>query len=192
MCELFTIAGTTVTVMQAAMAAAAVVGAVGAVQSGQAQAKAAEYNAQVAENNAQAQQQAAAYEESRLRERQRRELGYARAAAGGTGVSMEGSPLDLMAQNAQNAEMDALAVRYQGLLGANASRSQAAGDRLQGEIAQQSGYMKAGTSLLTAATSIGGSMFPAKTPTPSATSGIINTDIGYGPMRIAPRSAFGG
>lgn len=190
MCELFTIGATTVTVMEAIGAVGAVMGVMGAIQSGEAQKKAADYNAQVAENDAIAKQQAAAFEEERQRERARRELAFARAQAGGSGTTMSGSPLDIMARSAENAELEALAIRYSGQLGANASRSQAAADRMQGKIAQQAGYMQAGTTLLTAAGKWGDKFFPAKAPTPAPSGNMINTDIGYGPMRIAPRPGF--
>lgn len=190
MCELFTIGTATVTVMQAVAAAGAVMTAVSAVQSGQAQKKASDYNAQVAENDAIARKQSAAFEETRLRERQRQAMGMARANAAASGNTMEGSALDLMAQSAQNAELDALAILYSGQVGANASRSQAAADRLQGGMAQTAGYMQAGTTLLTTTGQLGSRWFPSKPAAPPT--GMINTDVGYGPMRIKPASSFGG
>lgn len=75
----------------------------------------------VAKANAKAATQRAAIEEQRLREDRRRKLATARAKYGASGVSMTGSPLDVMADQFATAEQDALLVRYGGA--AEAGRS---------------------------------------------------------------------
>lgn len=97
-----------------------------------------EYNATVA-------RQEARYAEATSRDRARRILGAGRAAVGASGVQLEGSPLDVLAQSAAEAEMDALAIRRSG-------QAQAAAYRYQGRQAQLAGYFgAAGTALLTGA-----------------------------------------
>ena len=53
-------------------------------------------------------------------DRKRREnikrLGAARAARGASGITIEGSPMEIFSENARNAEMDILNIKYQGAL----------------------------------------------------------------------------
>ena len=79
-----------------------------------AQAQANYYNAQVMQQNARvATEQANAREE--LQRRRFGELqGQAIAAAAQSGAGMEGSNADVLKQNAINAELDALTIRYEG------------------------------------------------------------------------------
>ena len=87
--------------------------AFGTFRAGQAQEKAAEYSAQVAERQATAATQKAAYEEEMRREKGRKLSASQRAAAGATGITME-SFSDVFAQTALDTELDALAIRYGG------------------------------------------------------------------------------
>lgn len=138
-----------------AAVAAAGVSAVGAIQSGEAQKKAGAYNAQVAENNAAQAQQAAAFNEAQQRTRSARVLGAERAAQGASGVTVEGSPLEVLAQTAQESELDALSIRYGGDVAAARARSEATLARFQGGQAVTSSYFSAGASLLGGASKFG-------------------------------------
>jgi len=132
----------------AAAVASAVVGTVGAISTGISQGRAARYNAQVAENNAQAARQAAAFEADAERRRQIRLFGAQRAAYGKAGVTMEGTPLDVVGDTAAEAELDLLAIRYQGELGYNRGQSEASLQRYAGRSARMSSYYDAGSSIL--------------------------------------------
>jgi hypothetical protein len=108
--------------------------ALGAIQSGNAQARAAEYNA------AAIQQQAASNEAS-IRRNATRVRQAQEAAVGASGIELSGSPLEVIADSAANAELDALTVRY----GGDVRASQ---ERARGAQARQAGYMGAASSLL--------------------------------------------
>jgi hypothetical protein len=137
-----------VTVGQALGAASAALGAIGTFQQGQAQAQASQYNARVAEQNATAARQKAAFDEQLRREQLERVQAAARAAIGKSGSDFSGSALDLMAQNAAQAELDALAIRYGGEVRAAGQENQAQLDRAQASQARTGGYFGAGAKLL--------------------------------------------
>jgi len=124
--------------------------AVGSIRAGQAQEKAAEYNAQVAERQATAATQKAAFEEEMRREKGRKLSASQRAAAGATGITME-SFSDVFAQTALDTELDALAIRYGGDIGASMYKSEAGGLRFTGTQAKKAGTISAGATLLTGA-----------------------------------------
>ena len=170
MCELFTIAGTTITVMEALGAAGTVLGAMSAMQTGQAGAGAANYNAQVAENNRIiAEQQAAdARKRGEIAEAEQRRKtvnikGSQKASIGASGVALDsGSPLDILGDTAAFGELDALTIR-------NNAEREAYGYQVQGmnfgaeagllrnraKVSEQSGWMNAGTTLLSGAAGVG-------------------------------------
>jgi hypothetical protein len=126
--------------------------AVGAIQQGQAAASTADYNARVATQNA-------AYEERIQREKAQRLMAQQSSGYLKAGVAMSGTPLDVLADTAAQAELDALAIRYGGA-------TQAAGYRAQGAAAKTAGYIGTGTTLLTGASSWGKDLFPtAPAPT---------------------------
>src|SRR5262245_1420631 len=89
-------------------AAGGVVSAYAAVQQGQATRRAADYNAAVAQQNAVTARNNAAVDEQRQRMLARQTLGRARANYAASGVTMEGSPEDVLAESATQAEWDAL------------------------------------------------------------------------------------
>lgn len=105
--------------------------AVGAYQEGMAQAKAADYNAGVAENNANLSTAEAAENERKQRIIGRKALGNMRANYGASGVTMEGSPLQAMEESAANSELDSLNIRHEGESKAWAYRQDAAMSRFQ-------------------------------------------------------------
>jgi hypothetical protein len=90
-----------------------------AIDAGNAEYKAGMLNAQLARQEGYA-------EETRRRREMRRELSSEAVAYAKAGVSTtEGSPLELLAQNAQELERDALDARLQGLRGYSVARKQA-------------------------------------------------------------------
>ena len=112
------------------------------MQAGQAQKKMAEYNAQVAQGTAN-------YQAARQQDKTRRLMASARVAVNKSGLTMSGSPLDVIADSAVQSELDHQAILRQGA-------SQAAMDRTQGRIAQQAGYFGAASSLLSGASQAAG------------------------------------
>lgn len=133
---------------EALIAASAVLSGVGAAASGMQAAAAADYNAQVAERDAQMATQAAAFEEDLHRERLRKTLSAQRVATGASGGAMEGSPLIVMQQTAEDAEIDALAIRYGGSVEAARAQSRAAASRMEARAARTGAVIGAGASLL--------------------------------------------
>lgn len=114
------------------------IGAMGALQAGQAQANAANYNAALA-------QQTAAAEAERSRRASARQMGAIRAAIGKSGVTSEGTPLMVLADSAAEAEIDAMNAMWSGNQRSNMLRR-------EGSMARREGYYRAGSSLLTGAT----------------------------------------
>lgn len=110
-----------------------------------------EYNAQLAEQNAVLAGQQAAEEERRFRVASRKQLGAMRAAYSASGVELEGTPMDVLAESAYVAELDALTIRRGGEASAAALQSQATLDRLYGRAQQQGGYYSAASELLSGA-----------------------------------------
>lgn len=136
---------------QAALAGAGgLMGAAGAIQQGQAESVAAEMNAQQAERNATMALARSAEQERRARIEGTKVLGDMRAGYGASGVTLEGSPLDVLQESAQTAELDALNIRYEGQAQAVGFRNEAKLERMRGASAKTRGYFSAASSLLSA------------------------------------------
>ena len=148
MCELMTMLTIGSTIM----------GGVGAIQQGQSQAKAARYNAQVADMNARMSDRAAkdalergALEEQKQRQKTAQLMGQQTAAMAANGVDIGfGSPLDLLVDTATLGELDALTIRTSAYReerdirqqGAN-YRGQAAMNRAQASSASTGSFLGA-------------------------------------------------
>ncbi|MCA8254812.1 hypothetical protein LGM89_16180 [Burkholderia sp. AU31624] len=167
------------------MASSAVIGAVGAVRAGQAQAGAANYNALVAQQNAgitNAQGVAAADAQWRNAERR---IGSSIAAFGGSGVQgSTGSPTDVLADNVQNATLDNLTTQYNYKLRGLGFQDQASLDQAQASNASTASYLSAAGGLAGAAgqatyMSKGGGGYPIP-------------GYGYGGYGGSPTYGFGG
>jgi hypothetical protein len=131
------------------MAIAAVVSAASTIYSGIKAGQAADYNAKVQEQNARYAQDKAAYNEKMHRDNVRKLLSTQRALYGASGVDMTGTPLLVMQDTVGKGELDALAIRHGGDIEAANQRAAATLSRMQGSTARTSGFLKAGTSLLT-------------------------------------------
>jgi hypothetical protein len=134
------------------MAVSAGVAALGAVRSSQAQAAAANYNAQLADQNAQvANAQGAAAAEAQERDSKRR-IGSMLAAYGASGVQTDtGSPTDVLADSARSASLDNLTIKYNAKLRAMGLEAQAGLDRSTASNATQAGYINATSAVLSGA-----------------------------------------
>lgn len=138
-------------------------GAAGAVQSGQAAAASGRYNAQVSDMNATLADRRAkdALDRGAIAEQRKRQevagfVGKQTAAMAANGVDLTfGSPLDTLVDSATMGELDALTIRTNAnresydyrVQGAN-QRSQATMQRAQADSAEMGGYLKAGGTIL--------------------------------------------
>lgn len=121
-------------------------------QAAQAQAQADEYNAKTAEYNAAVARQEAQAQELQARRENRKFIGRQHAAVGKSGATTAGSPLLTFAESAKVSELDALNIRYTGARTSDIQLRQARLDRIKGGNALKAGNIRAGTSLLTGAT----------------------------------------
>lgn len=112
--------------------------------------QAAKYNAGILE--AQAKQVAGntGAEEAKLRREQRQEIAKQVASVGGQGIAFDGSVVDVIRQNIENQEMDALALRYRGEIEQAGLKAQAKMAKFEGKQALYGGMAGAGGKLLTA------------------------------------------
>ena len=110
---------------------------ISSIQSGKAESKAAQYNAESARREAQAR-------ETAQRTAAQRQLGSIRAGVSKSGATMAGTPLAVLSESASNAEIDALNTRYSG-------QREASLYEARGRNAKTAGYLRAGTSLLSSA-----------------------------------------
>jgi hypothetical protein len=127
----------------------------GQVSAGNAAARAGEFNANTVT-------EAATIKEEEQRLADHRTLASARADVGASGVEMTGSPLDVMAESARRAEMNALIIRRGGVLDAYAAR-------VAGKNAQRASRIGAVGTLLTGAAGIAGQVAPLVNTKPPAT-----------------------
>jgi hypothetical protein len=168
-----------------ATVAATAVSAYGAYTASEAQAETASYNKKVAQNQAQAAKDAAAIAEEQQREDYRRHAASQRALLGASNVSNEGSPLSVMLDSAQQAELDSLRIRYGGASQAVGHQADAQLQAYYGSNARRQGGIGVGTTLLTgAARSYGAYSSYAGA---GATGGSPGADSGFASYRAGER-----
>jgi hypothetical protein len=132
----------------AVMIIGAVISAVGALSQAQAASSAAKFNAKVAEQNAiSSRQQGAAAQEAQRRTSEK-QLGSMSAAYSASGVSMEGSPLDVLSESAGVAERDAQTIRYNYELKALGYENTASLEKASAKNAKTQGMFSAASSLM--------------------------------------------
>ncbi|CAB5595538.1 Uncharacterised protein [Klebsiella pneumoniae] len=130
---------------------ASVLAAGGAVYSGQQQKKMSNYQAAQAEADAEASQKAARVEADRIRKAGARQAAAANAAMAASGVETgEGTALRITSGITEDAEQDAYQTILNGANSASRLQAQAQADRFTGSNAATSGYINAGSSLLSA------------------------------------------
>lgn len=143
------------TAAMGATVAGGILQAYGQYQEGIAGRQAGEYNAQMAEQNATLSIQQAAEEERKLRVQNRKQIGDMRASYAASGVMFEGSPLDVLEENAATAELDALQIRHGGQVKAIGYRNDAIMSRFAGDNAYRAGRIGAAATLLNTGTKAG-------------------------------------
>jgi cytochrome c biogenesis factor len=141
------------------------VSAVGAISQGmaasdqaQSAAQAAQYNATVDQQNANNAMAVANANEESQRRKNAYMLGNTRAGLIQSGIGTDGSSSDVLQQSAQNAELDALNIRYEGILKGRAYSNQenldvmqANADQNNADNAMTNGFLGAGGALLSGA-----------------------------------------
>jgi hypothetical protein len=137
----------------ALLAASAAVSTAGAITSSIGQAKLANFNARVAEQDAASARQQGEAEASRRRRAAARALGRQRAAFGAAGVTVEGSPLDLLEDLAAEQEIEALDIRRRGILRARELSIGAQRSRFQAGVALEKGAFGATSQALSGSVS---------------------------------------
>jgi hypothetical protein len=136
------------TIAIAAAVAAAAVAAGSTIYASQQQAAAQKTQAKIAEMQGEQARQEAAAKEARLRREAVRKRGAIEAAFAASGVSAEGSPLAVLEETAIDAELDALAARYEGANALWAGRARGSLLRSQAQATRTAGYFEAGAQLL--------------------------------------------
>ena len=126
----------------------AATGAVGAVMQGQATSASAKFNQQTALQNATIARQLADEEAERIRTESRRAQGAIRAATGASGIRLEGSPLDVLADSAVEGELAALTAQFRGTLQVRGFEAEAAIAGVQRREARRQTVIGVGSSLL--------------------------------------------
>lgn len=132
----------------AMMMAGAAMSAVGAIQQGQAQAQAANYNANLAERNARVVAQQTTAEVGLQRQEAARTQGSLIAGYAASGVTMEGSPSDVLRASITQAKLDEHTLIYKGDLQAMGLRETATLNRFQGQTAENQSYLNAASYLV--------------------------------------------
>lgn len=155
------------------MIAASVLQAVGSIAGGNAADRAGRRNGALLDEQAAETRRATVTRENLTRDRSARALSDQRAALLANGVDpASGTALIGVGQSAQDAEMDALTLRYEGLMQARGQNMEADNARYQGKAAKRQGYMSAAGSLLMAGNKyLSGTQAPApvetRIPTPT-------------------------
>lgn len=137
--------GLTTTLM--AIGTAVAVG--GQLYAGSQAAKASEYNAQLADQQAMNERQRGQIESDRQRRDAARLASRSRAKIGKSGVTATGSPLEVIADNAEEAEYDALLTQWSSNTRASAFTAQGVQDRRSTSNSRIGSYIGAGTTFLT-------------------------------------------
>ena len=120
-----------------------------------------DYNARIANNNANIVETQAQEAARRSLVKSSMVIGAGRAGYGASGVTADGSALDVLGASAANAALDAITIRNQGDIRATAYRNQATLDTFAGNNARVAGQISAVGSLLGAGSSMAGSTLGA-------------------------------
>lgn len=142
-------AGTGFSLSTALTVGSTLLGAVGAIQQGQAAKDAAEYNAQVQEQQSKIAQDQGAAKATEIAARTKQRLAGARAGSIQNGLELDGSVTDVLDTVRKQGALDELTALYDSNLRAQGLRQSAAAERAKGSNAVAASYLGAGTSLLT-------------------------------------------
>ena len=121
------------------------------VYSAQEKKKTAAYTAKLAEEAGEESMAMAGIEAERHRDKIRRLKATQRASYAKSGVTMEGSPLEVLADTQAQADLQEMIIRHGGEVSANAYKMEGMFARRAGRSAETAGYIGAGSSLLAGA-----------------------------------------
>lgn len=124
--------------------------AFGQVQAGRQAEATANYNAQLQERQAQANEQRASIASGRQASEAARKMSSLRASMGAAGVKeTSGTPLAILGEQARESSLENLTIGYEGQIGAEQKRQEAAMTRTQGRSRRTAANIGAGSTLLT-------------------------------------------
>lgn len=130
------------------MGAGNILSGVGQLYAGEVADKVGKYNAAMDLQNAKLEEEQAAVGEDRQRRMSYKALSSIKAGYGAAGVTLEGSPLDVLEESATNAELDALLIRQGGQVRAQRYRASALLSRYEGKAAKYGSRFAAAGSFL--------------------------------------------
>jgi len=134
--------------------------AFGTLVQSEATASAAEFNASIARQNAKIARARGQVQEAAFRRRARQFRGAQTAAFGASGVTLEGSPLDVLESTALDQELDALLIRNQADLQIRGFRNTALLESKRAKITRRVGKFQAATQLFSSLSGAGGGPTP--------------------------------
>ncbi len=129
------------------MLATTALSAVGSVMQGNAAAEAGDAQQAAYRQAAEAERVSSEFEVSRTAEKNRRATSAALVQVAGSGVSLTGSPTEVLADNAIQSQMDIDAIRFGSKIKQNNLITQGDLAKMQGDQKQQAGYLGALTSV---------------------------------------------
>jgi hypothetical protein len=122
--------------------------AIGSLASAKAKSQAADFNRDLSLQNAEIAKQQTQAEVISLRKKQYQQLGAIRAAVGASGVTTEGSPLDVLESSVAEATLDVQRLQYGGQLRARGYENEATLYQFESKTAKTAGYFNAASDLL--------------------------------------------
>lgn len=132
------------------MIAGTLAGAYGQYQAGEEANAVAKYNQQVKEREAQAAEQRSLIESRKQAQAAARQMSELRTGLGASGVvTTEGSPLEILGEQAKQSELQNLEIGYEGQTSATKLREEGKMIRREGKAARRAARIGAGTTLLT-------------------------------------------
>ena len=123
------------------------VSVVGALRQGSAESDTAKYNAQVAMRNAEISRQQAKAEAAQIERTNRLRIGTIIANVGGSGITMEGSALEVLGDVVSQGELDRQQALYRGEIRAIGYEDTSYLERQRSKDARTAGYFRAGSAL---------------------------------------------
>lgn len=136
------------------MLATTALSAVGSIMQGNAAAEAGAAQQQAYQTAAEAERVSSEYEVSRTAEKNRRAASAALVQVAGSGVTLTGSPTEVLADNAIQSQMDIDAIRFGSKIKQNNLITQGQLAMMQGEQKQQAGFIGAATSVASGLTQL--------------------------------------
>lgn len=152
----------------------AVVGGASALMQGQAAAAGGAAQQAAFDQQALAIEAAGKFEADQARRKARITQAAARAQVGASGVTVAGSPTEVLASNAEQNELDIQGILYNTRIQANQARTQGAIANFQGQQAKSASYLSAANNVFAGLKSVnfGGSAFAPKTPSRTFVPGV--------------------